>query len=142
LLGAYGNARRNGPVVRSATLLILAIFSAPVLYGVVCVPATGFLMAQFPEAINPQGGTHVTALVLGIELLQLATLVTCGAVVELISGRVDPSSRSITVATLLMLSIAIAVQAQYWTALPVWHHGIFFLLILTGMPAGRFWVRR
>jgi len=128
--------------MRSATLVVLAIFSAPLLYGVVCVPATGLLLAQFPEALNSQGGTHVTALVLGIELLQMITLISCGAAVELISGRVDQSFRSITLATIFMLSIAIAVQTQYWTALPVWHHGIFFLLILTGMPAGRFLIRQ
>ena len=39
-------------------------------------------------------------------------------------------------ATLGMLAIGVMVQRQFWHALPVWHHWVFFLLILTAIPLG------
>jgi hypothetical protein len=34
------------------------------------------------------------------------------------------------------------VQRQFWDALPVWHHWVFFLLIVTAIPAGGWLLQR
>lgn len=121
---------------------VLAVLSAPLLYGALCVPLTGALLAQFPEHINALGGTHNPNLVFAVEVMQLLTLFLCGAVVQWIAGRSDATYRPLIIATLIMLGIGITVQYQYWSAMPTWHHYVFFLLIVVAMPAGALWVRR
>lgn len=120
----------------------LAILSAPLLYGLLCIPLTGLFLAQFPDSLNAQGGTHDTPLVLGVEALQFITLLICGAAVEWISSKSAVSHRALVVATVVMLAIAVSVQYQYWSALPTWHHFVFFALILIGMPMGGLALRK
>ena len=120
----------------------LAVLSAPLLYGILCLPLAGIFLAQFPERLNALGGTHDPKLVVGIEALQLLTLLLCGAAVELIAGRSDSSYRTLLTATATMLAIGIAVQYRYWSTMPTWNHIVFFMLILVGMPAGAVWLRR
>ena len=119
----------------------LAVLSAPLLYGVLCLPLMGFVLEQFPEHINARGGTHNPRLVFYVEVMQLITLFLGGVVVQWIAGRSDTTYWPLIIATLTMLGIGIAVQYQYWSAMPTWHHYIFFLIIVVAMPAGALWVR-
>ena len=120
----------------------LAVLSAPLLYGILCLPLMGAFLALFPEHINALGGTHHLKLVLCVEVMQLLTLFLCGAAVQWIAGRSDTTHGPLVLATLTMLGIGITVQYQYWSAMPTWHHYIFFMLIVVAMPAGALWVRR
>jgi len=123
-------------------MYVLAILSAPMLYGVLCVPLTSAFLARFPAHLNALGGTHNPKLVLCVEVMQLLTLFLCGAAVQWIAGRSKVAHRILVTATLTMLSIGVAAQYQYWSAMPAWHHYIFFLLIVAAMPTGALWVRR
>ena len=43
---------------------VASVLSAPLLYGVLCVPLLGMFYGQFPELINEQGGTRNVPLLL------------------------------------------------------------------------------
>lgn len=118
---------------------IVSVLSAPVLYGVLCVPLLGLLYGQFPDLINEQGGTRHVPLLLATEFLQFAVLVTCGYVVALLAPR--HAEHHVVIATVVMMVIGVSVQMSFWEAVPVWHHYIFFAGILAGMYLGG-WCRR
>ena len=84
---------------------IAAILSAPVIYGVICVPSVGFLMSSSPELLNEQGGTFDVTLTLTAELIQFVVLVACGYFSALIAGR-EELKHGLAV-TVVMLAIAI-----------------------------------
>ena len=113
---------------------ILSVLSAPVIYGMLCVPAVEFLYGRFPQLVNESGGTSHVPLLLGTELLQLLFLFVCGYVTALLApGNIRTHA---WVATVLMLGIGISVQLSFWDAAPVWHHFVFFACIVIGMIAG------
>ena len=93
-------------------------------------------MDFFPSKVNELGGTFYAPLVVSIELLQAAVLLLCGMAVALIGGTDRWQKVCVAMATVDMLAIGVMVQWQFWEALPVWHHWIFFLLILTLIPLG------
>lgn len=113
---------------------IVSVLSAPVLYGVLCVPALGMLYAQFPQIVNPQGGTHSVPLLLGTEIFQLLIITVCGYVV----ARIAPwhLRHHVVIATVVMLIIGVSVQLSFWEAVPTWHHYVFFACIVAGMHLG------
>ena len=107
------------------------------------MPATsGLVDGFFPSKVNDLGGTFYAPLVFSIELLQAAVLLLCGMAVALIGGKDRWQKVCVAMATLDMLAIGVMVQWQFWEALPVWHHWIFFLLILVMMPLGGSITRR
>jgi hypothetical protein len=118
---------------------IASVLSAPVLYGLLCVPLLGLLYGQFPELVNEQGGTRVVPLLLVTEAVQLLVLVTCGYVVALLAPR--HAEHHVVIATVVMMLIGVSVQLSFWEAVPSWHHFVFFACILGGMYAGG-WLRR
>ena len=59
---------------------IVAVFSAPLIYGLLCVPLVGVLMTFQPDLVNDLGGTHDVMLTLQIETLQLQVLLLVGFV--------------------------------------------------------------
>ena len=99
-------------------------------------------MNFFPNKVNELGGTFYAPLVVSIELLQAAVLLLCGMAVALISGTDKWQKVCVAAATVDMLAIGVMVQRQFWEALPVWHHWVFFVLILTMMPTGGSITRR
>jgi len=113
---------------------VLSVLSAPVLYGVLCVPLLGLLYSQFPDLVNEQGGTASVPLLLGTELFQLLILTLCGFVVAVLA----PQHRRhhVVLATVLMMVIGVSVQLSFWDAVPVWHHYVFFACIIGGMYLG------
>lgn len=115
---------------------ILSVLSAPILYGVLCVPVLSVLYAQFPDLVNEQGGTQSVPLLIGTELFQLLILTACGYVV----ARVAPwhLRHHVVIASIVMLVIGVSVQLSFWESLPVWHHYVFFACILGGMYLGGF----
>ena len=117
-----------------ALMSVAAVLSAPVVYGFICVPLVGVLMSLYPEALNDQGGTFNTLLTLKVEALQLVIIVVCGMAVAAIA----PSKPYVhaAFATALMLAIGVSVQLSFWDAMLVWHHYVFFMCILAGMPIG------
>ena len=113
---------------------IAAILSAPVIYGVICVPSVGFLMSSSPELLNEQGGTFDVTLTLTAELIQFVVLVACGYFSALIAGR-EELKHGLAV-TVVMLAIAIGVQTSFWNSMLVWHHFVFFACVLVGTQLG------
>ena len=113
---------------------LVSVLSAPVLYGLLCVPLLGLLYAQFPELVNEQGGTRSVPLLLGTELFQLLVITVCGYVV----ARLAPwhLRHHVVIATIVMLLIGVFVQRTFWDAVPVWHHFVFFACIVGGMHLG------
>ncbi|MEP5763263.1 MAG: hypothetical protein ABJ308_01650 [Halieaceae bacterium] len=113
---------------------VLSVLSAPVLYGVLCVPLLGVLYAQFPELVNKQGGTSHVGLLIFTELFQLFIITVCGYV----AARIAPwhLRHHVVIATVLMLLIGVSVQLSFWESVPVWHHYVFFACIVAGMHLG------
>lgn len=113
---------------------IMAAISAPLVYGVICVPLVGIVMSLSPELVNDQGGTYNVALTLQVEAVQLLMLLICGAVVSAIA----PSRPMLhaMIATALMLAIGLSVQLSFWEAMLVWHHYVFLIGILACVPLG------
>ncbi len=122
--------------MRTVLRELIAIISLPLLYGVLCLPMTSLLLAQYPNEVNRFGGTQNTGLVIAIECLQLISLIICGFAARMIAGA---SSRLRLIQlgmTLEMLAIAVWVELQYWDAMPIWHHFVFFALIILGLAMG------
>ena len=113
-----------------------ALFAAPLLYGLLCVPLLSWWMSFFPAQINELGGSFYAPLVVSIEVLQAAVLLLCGMVVAFLGGVRGWQKLCLTLATLDMLIIGVVVQTQFWEALPVWHHWVFLSLIAFMMPLG------
>ena len=113
---------------------LISVLSAPLLYGLVCVPFLGLLYRQVPDLINEQGGTSSVPLLLGTEALQFLILVLCGYVsAALAPGRV---LLHVAVTIALMLAIALFVQLGFWEAVPTWHHYVFFASVAIGIFIG------
>ena len=93
-------------------------------------------MSLFPHKINELGGSFYAPLVVSIEVLQSAVLLLCGMVVASRGGAGGWQKLCLMLATLDMLIIGVMVQTQFWEALPVWHHWVFFSLIALMMPFG------
>ena len=113
---------------------IASVLSAPLLYGVLCVPLLGLFYSRFPELINEQGGTMNVPLLLGTEVFQFLILFLCGYVVSVLAPR--HHHHHVVIATLVMLMIAVFVQLSFWESVPVWHHLVFFGSILVAMHLG------
>lgn len=116
--------------------LLASLIVAPLIYGVLCVPFLAWWTSLFPQFINELGGTSHVSLVLSIELVQAVILVLCGIAVGLVAGVGRWRMICLTGATADMLMIGISVQSQFWEAMPVWHHWVFFGLIAVCMPVG------
>jgi hypothetical protein len=112
----------------------LSILCAPLLYGVLCVPLLGMLLAMYPDLLNEAGGTYDVALTIKSELLQGIMLVIIGFVVALVA----PSRPMVhtSIAVLLMLAIGVSVQLSFWDSMLIWHHFVFFGLIVGGLYLG------
>ena len=113
---------------------VLAVISAPLIYGFVCVPAVSALTAANAGLLNDMGGTENVGLIVQIELVQAIVLLAIGFIVAWIAR--DKEIIHVFAATALMLAIGISVQVSFWEAMPVWHHFVFFGLILFLVPAG------
>lgn len=122
--------------MKKIVLSIVSVLSAPVVYGVVCVPLVGWLSAQFPVLLNEAGGTYDVTLTLQIELVQALTLLVIGCLVAALAP--TRPAVHVAVAVVLMMGIGLAVQTSFWDAMLVWHHFVFFACILLALPAGAF----
>ncbi len=113
---------------------IVSILSAPLLYGMICVPTLGILYSQLPHLVNEQGGSRHVPLLLGTEFIQFLALVLCGYV----TARLAPRREWLhtVIAIILMLTVAVNVQLSFWDAVPFWHHFVFFASIVVGMSLG------
>ena len=80
----YRNRRENDQV-KNPVLSVVAVLSAPFLYGLICVPLVAMLAGAFPELLNEAGGTHDVMLTLQIEIVQLVGLLLIGAAVAALS---------------------------------------------------------
>ena len=116
--------------------LLASLLAAPLLYGLLCLPLLSLWMSLFPRHINELGGSFYAPLVVSIEVLQAAVLLLCGMVVAFLGGAGGWQKLCLTLATLDMLIIGVMVQRQFWEALPLWHHWVFFSLIALMMPLG------
>ena len=62
-------------------LSVIAVLSAPLLYGLICVPTIGVIMAANADLLNDSGGTDDVALLLLIEAVQAIVLLATGFLV-------------------------------------------------------------
>lgn len=115
---------------------VIAVVIAPVIYGIICVPAIGMLTAANPELLNEMGGTHDVGLTIQVELIQGVMMLIIGFAVAAIA-RFNKMIH-VYAATALMLAIGISVQASFWESMHAWHHFVFFALIALLVPAGGF----
>jgi hypothetical protein len=122
--------------------LLASLVTAPLVYGLLCLPLLGWWLSNFPQYINDLGGTFEPFLVISIEICQALVLCLSGAIVALVAGEGRWQRLCLIAATLDMLAIGVVVQRQFWDALPVWHHWVFFLLIVTAIPAGGWLLQR
>lgn len=113
---------------------ILAVLSAPVIYGVFCVPLVGMLMSLNSELVNDMGGTYDVALTLQVELLQIVILLIIGFLVASIAPA-KPVLHTV-LAIVLMLGIGVSVQLSFWDSMLVWHHFVFFTSIVLALLVG------
>ena len=116
--------------------LLASLVIGPLAYGVLCVPLLAWWVGIFPQYINHLGGTFHVPLVLSIEAIQAAILLLCGAAIGLVSGTGRWQGVCVIGATADMLLIGVMVQRQFWESMPVWHHWIFFGLIVVCLPVG------
>ena len=113
---------------------ILAVLSAPVVYGLVCVPANWLVVKLFPTHFDENWLTSHTGV--------LALLVSLTVVFAAASGFVgawiaQETAWACAIAIcVLQLGIGIAVQRQYWNVLPLWYHLTFFALLIVGVIIG------
>ena len=122
--------------MKNIVLSIIAVLSAPIVYGMVCVPLVAWLSAQFPALLNEAGGTYDVRLTLQIELVQALILFLIGGLVAALAP-IRPGVH-VAVTIVLMMGIGVAVQTSFWDAMLVWHHFVFFACILLALPAGAF----
>ena len=116
--------------------LLASLVIGPLVYGLFCVPLLAWWTGIFPRYINNLGGTFHVPLVLSIEAIQGAILLLCGAAIGLVSGTGRWQWVCVVGATADMLLIGVIVQHQFWESMPVWHHWIFFGLIVICLPVG------
>lgn len=111
-----------------------AVLAAPVIYGLFCVPTLNVLLSAFPELLNEAGGTYDIGLTLAAELLQLLVLIVAGYVSALVAGREE--LKHLVAVMVVMLGIGVSVQLSFWESMLVWHHFVFFTLIVLGLFLG------
>ena len=104
------------------------------LYGIICVPTIGVIMAANADLLNDKGGTDNVALLLQIEAIQAIVLLATGFVVAWIARFKEVFH--VLAATGLMMLIGVMVQVSAWDSVPPWHHFVFFGLILFLVPLG------
>ena len=59
-------------------LSVVAVLSAPLLYGLICVPTIGVIMSANADLLNDSGGTDDVGLLLQIEAIQAIVLLATG----------------------------------------------------------------
>jgi len=115
-------------------LSVIAVLSAPMIYGVICVPTISQLTAANPGLLNEMGGTEDVGLILQIEAIQAIVMLIIGVIVAAIARFKE--MLHVGIATAVMLAIGVSVQVSFWEAMPAWHHFVFFALIVITVPAG------
>ena len=113
---------------------ILAVLSAPIVYGAVCVPTNWLVVKLFPSHFDQNWITKNHALLL---LLVSLTIFFAGAsgFVGAVIARDKIMVHTVAICV-LQLAIGVAVQRQYWNAMPLWYHFSFFGLLVMGIPIG------
>ena len=121
--------------------ILLALIAPPMLYGLLCLPLTQWALGLFPGAVTDEGAVFEISATLAIEGIQCLTLLICGVTIAAIMPIKASRVLILGLATALMLAIAVVVQWQYWHDMLIWHHFVFFTMILAFQPLGAigFW---
>jgi len=113
---------------------IIAVLSAPIVYGAICVPVNWLIVKLFPSHFDEHWITKNNALLLLLVSLTIFFAGVSGFVGAAIArDKIMYHSAAICI---LQLAIGIAVQRQYWNVLPLWYHVWFFALLVLGIPIG------
>ena len=119
--------------------VLAALITPPLIYGLICLPLSQWVLGFFPEAVSESGAVFDVGATFAIEAVQCVTLLICGASIAILS----PSNASLNVvvalATAFMFAIALFVQYQYWDQMLIWHHFVFFTMVLILQPLGAAW---
>jgi FtsH-binding integral membrane protein len=91
-------------------------------------------MSAYPELLNEDGGTYHVGLTLAAEALQFIVLLVCGYVAALVAGRKE--MKHCIAVTVVLLVIGVTVQMSCWNSMLIWHHFVFFTLIVVGVFLG------
>lgn len=121
--------------------IVLALIAPPMIYGLLCLPLTQWVLSLFPGAVSDEGAVLEVGATLAIEAIQCLTLLICGITIAAMTPIKASRSLILGLATSLMLAIAVVVQRQYWHDMLIWHHFVFFMMILAVQPLGAigFW---
>lgn len=113
---------------------VLAVLAGPIIYGFVCVPSNWLVVKMFPSQFDEQWQTRNTGLLVLLVSLTLVFAAASGFG----SGWIAKNHIVWHAAFLcvVQLGIGIAVQRQYWDALPLWYHLSFFVLLVAGIVLG------
>ncbi|HIG41730.1 MAG: hypothetical protein ABGY96_00725 [bacterium] len=109
---------------------ILAVASAPVVYGILGAGLSSALLAIFPHLMNEQGGTYHLGVTLAVEAIQFLAVVLTGYISARIAGR-EEFLHCLAV-VFVMLAIAIPTQVSFWQSMLPWHHFVFFMFCIIG----------
>ena len=113
---------------------VLAVLSAPIVYGAICVPTNWLVVKLFPTQFDENWMTKHNGLLV---LLVSLTVVFAGAsgFVGAVIAR-ENITYHVAAICIVQLAIGIAVQRQYWNDLPLWYHLSFFALLVLGITLG------
>lgn len=115
-------------------LSVVAVLSAPFVYGVLCVPGNWLVVTLFPQHFDERWVTRRPRLLV---LLLAMTVVYAGAS-GFVGAWIAPSAVMGHAAAMcvLQLAVGLAVQKAYWSELPLWYHLGFLALLAAGTFIG------
>jgi hypothetical protein len=113
------------------------VLSGVVVWMALWVVANGFLANVYAEEarVFQQGGTltHTTYLLVALILSIPCSLLARGVIIRLARAR---ARSAVVIATVILVTLAIATQAKVWERMPVWYH-VALVLILASLMLRR-----
>lgn len=113
---------------------VAAVFSTPIVYGMLCVPGNWIVVQLFPQHFDENWVTSNSPLLLFMVSLTLVWAGASGLVGGYIAKR--QIMKHTIVMAVLLLGIAVYVQSLYWNLLPIWYHFSLFILVVIGVIGG------
>lgn len=112
----------------------LAVLSAPVVFGLVCLPTNWLIVKLFPSHFDENWLTKNTGLL--VLLVSLTALFAAAS--EFVGAAIARKNITAHIIAICLLQLAngVGAQRQYWDVLPLWYHLTFFVLLLVGIPLG------
>lgn len=107
---------------------ILSVLAGFVVWSVIWLVAGQGVRAAMPDAFAEDGSTSDV----GVSMLMLVASVICSLAAGFVATLVARSRVLMHgfVLGIILLAVGIVVQIQYWTAVPLWYHLAFLVLLI------------